>query len=95
MVVIRPLSGSLRELCTRFECASCGGPQADGFKERVEVGDDALIETVESMALLFREAPIGVNGFQEACGQRRVDTLEEFQEEETDRVPVRQQSIAA
>ena len=62
---IRPLSGSFRELCTRFERASCGGPQADGFKERIEVGDDALIETVESMALLFGEAAVGGDRFQE------------------------------
>ncbi|MGH9349963.1 MAG: hypothetical protein ACRD26_22145, partial [Vicinamibacterales bacterium] len=41
----RPLSGSLRELCTRFERASRGGSQADGLQEGVEVGDDALVET--------------------------------------------------
>jgi hypothetical protein len=85
----------LRELCTRFERVSRGGPQADGFKERIEVGDDALIQTVESMALLFREAAVGDNRFQEAGGQRRVDALEELQKEEADRVPVGQQSIAA
>ena len=78
-MVIKPLSGSLRELCTRFERGSSGGPQADGFEERIEVGDDALIETVESMAFLFREAAVGDDRFQGACSQRRVDALEEFQ----------------
>ena len=85
--LIRPLSGSLRELCTRFERASCGGPQANGLQERIEVDDDALIETVESMALFFREAAISGDGFQETRCQRRVDALEQFQEDEADRVP--------
>jgi uncharacterized protein YbjT (DUF2867 family) len=91
----RPLSGSLRELCTRFARASCGGPQADGFEERVEVADDALIQTVESMALLVGEAAVGRDRFQETCRQRCVDALEELQKEEANRVAVREQPIPA
>jgi hypothetical protein len=34
---------------------SCGRLQADRAQKRVEVGDDALIESVESVALIFRD----------------------------------------
>jgi hypothetical protein len=90
----RPLSGSLRELCTRFERGSCGGPQTDGLEEGVEVSDDALIETVEPMALLLGKTRIGSHGAEQSRGQRCVDALEEFQEEQANRVAVREQSIA-
>jgi hypothetical protein len=58
----RPLYGSLRELCTRYERGSRDGLQSDGVQERVEVGDDSLIQPVESMAFLLREAGIGGDG---------------------------------
>lgn len=58
------------------------------------MGDDAVIQTVEAMALLVGETVIGGDRFQEARGERRVDALEELQEEEADRVPVWQQAVA-
>jgi hypothetical protein len=48
------LSGSLRELCTRSARGSRGGPQADSVEQGIEVGDDALIETIEPVRLLER-----------------------------------------
>ena len=91
----RPLSGSLRELCTRFERASCGGPQADGLEQSIEVGCDALVETIEPMALLLGKAAVGRNRSQETSRERRVHALEELQKQETDRIAVWQESIAA
>lgn len=68
----------MRELCTRFERASRGRLQAEGLEECVQVSDDALIETVESMALVSREAPVSVNGVQETGGQERVEHSKSF-----------------
>ncbi len=31
-------------------CASCGGLQPDGLQERVEVGDNLLVQMIESIA---------------------------------------------
>jgi len=44
-----------------------------------------LIKTVEPMALLLCQARVGGDGSQEARGERRVDALEELEEEEIDR----------
>ena len=34
---------------------SCGSPQANRAQKRVEVGDDALVESIECVALLVGE----------------------------------------
>ena len=74
---------------------SCGSPQTDRTPEGVEVGDDALIESVESMALLFSEDGIGRDGSEETGRQRGVDAFEEFQKEDAQSIPMGQQAIAA
>ncbi|MGH9200543.1 MAG: hypothetical protein ACRD2A_04825 [Vicinamibacterales bacterium] len=59
----------MRELCTRFERASRGGPQADGLQESVEIPGNALVETIKAMALVLRKARVGGDWTQEAGGQ--------------------------
>jgi hypothetical protein len=54
-VVVRPLCGTVRELCTRFERASCGGLQPDGGDEGIEVTHHALVEAVEAITLVVGE----------------------------------------
>ena len=76
---VRPLSGSLRELCTRFAPASCGGPQADGFKERIEVSDDALIET----ELVDRAIRLTGQAFRRGCTRRGAAFLMSFDSRKT------------
>ena len=74
---------------------SCGHLETDGGKERVEIVDDALVERVELMAFLLMELGISGEGLEEPGRQRRVDALEEFEEHETDRVSVGEESISA
>ena len=59
----------------------------------VEIVDDALVEPVELKAFLLMDLRISGEGLEEPGRQRRVDALEEFEEHETDRVPVREESI--
>src|SRR5262249_28627345 len=56
---IRPLSGSFRELCTRFARASRGDFQSDGIEERVEVVPETLVEPIELVPLVVGESHVG------------------------------------
>ena len=67
--------------------------ETEGAPQRVEVGDEALIETVESVTAIVGHTPIGGDGAQQTRGQGRVDAFEEFQEEHADAVAVRQEPI--
>jgi hypothetical protein len=64
-------------------------------EEGVEVGDDALIQPVESMAFLFGETGIGGDWREEAGGERGVDAFEELQEDEADRIALGKEAIAS
>ena len=59
---------------------SCGSPQANRAQKRVEVGDDALIESIESVTPLFDEGGIGCDWWKQPGGQRGVEALEQCQE---------------
>src|SRR5579863_5693617 len=83
----------MRILYSLHAIASCGGPQADGAQQRVEVGDDALVESIESVALLFREEGIGCDWPKQPGGQRSVDALEQFREDDANLVALRLESI--
>ncbi len=69
---------------------SCGGPQADRAPQRVEVGDETLIESVELVTFLFGEMGISGDRPEQAGGEWGVDALEEFEKEDADAVAVRQ-----
>src|SRR5271166_2100711 len=73
---------------------SCGF-EADGLNELVEIVDDALVEAVELRSVLALEAGVGLDGREEAGGQRGVDAFEELQEDEADRVAVGKEPVAA
>ena len=62
---------------------SCGF-EADRADEGIEIIDDALVEAIELRSLLLVESSICANGAEKASGQRRIDALEELEEDETD-----------
>jgi hypothetical protein len=74
---------------------SRGGFDADGADESVEIVDDAVIEAIELGSLVWVEAAVAGHGVEEAGRERGVDALEEFQEDETDRVSLREKLISA
>jgi len=69
--------------------------EADGPYKRVEVIDDTLIEAVELRSFLLVDAGIRADGAEEAGGQWRVDAFEQLQEDETDRVTLWEELVAA
>ena len=73
---------------------SCGF-EADGADEGVEIIDDALIEAVELRSLLLIDLAICADGAEKAGGERRIDAFEQLQEDQADRIAVRQELIAA
>ena len=58
--------------------------EADRANESVEVIDDALIKAVELRPLLLVDSSIRADGAEKAGGKRRIDALEELQEDQTD-----------
>src|SRR5271166_623492 len=78
----------------RVWAGSCG-LEADGLNELVEIVDDALVEAVELGPVLAVEPGVGLDGREEAGGQRGVDAFEELQEDEADRVAVGKEPVAA
>ena len=73
--------------CCRFE--------SDSLDECVEVIDYAVVEAVELRSPLVSDSGIGADRVKKTRGQRGVDTLEQLQEDETDRVSLRQKLMAA
>src|SRR6266852_8471117 len=71
------------------------GFEPDGSDEGVEIVDDALIKAIELRSPLGLESGICIDGAEKACRERRIDAFEELQEHEADRVPVREELIAA
>src|ERR1700674_1702307 len=82
-----------RILYSLYAIVSCGSPQANRAQKGVEVGDDALVESIECVALLLGERGIGRNWPQQPGGQRGVDALEQFQEDDANPVALRSESI--
>src|SRR5271166_2433472 len=72
-----------------------GGFETDGVNERIEVIDDALIKAVELGSALVGELGVGSNRREKTGGQRGVDTLEKLEEDETDRIAVGEEPVAA
>ena len=69
--------------------------EAEGADEGVEVIDDALVEAIELRSLLLVDSGIRADGAEKGSGERRIDAFEEFQEDEADRISLREQLIAA
>ena len=70
------------------------GFEADCSDEGIEIVDDTLIEAVELRSPLGFEPGICFDGAEKACREWGIDAFEELQEDEADRVPVREQLIA-
>jgi hypothetical protein len=77
-----------------WRCESCGGPQANGGPQGVQVGGDALIESVELVTLLLSESRVRDHGTEQSRRERGVDALEELQKQDADAVALGQESMA-
>jgi hypothetical protein len=75
--------------------AESGGFEADRSDEGVEIVDDALIEAVELRSPLGFKPGICFDGAEKACREWRIDAFEELQEDEANRISLREQLIAA
>ena len=71
------------------------GFEADRSDQGVEIVDDALVEAVELRSPLGFEPSIRLDGAEEACREWGIDAFEELQEDEADRVSLREQLITA
>jgi hypothetical protein len=71
------------------------GFEADGLDQGVEIVDDALIEAIELRSPLGFEPGVCFDWTEKACRERGVDALEELEEDETNRVAVREEPITA
>ena len=69
--------------------------KAERADERVEIIDDALIEAIELRSLLLVDCSIRADGAEKGSGERRIHAFEEFQEDEADRISLREQLVAA
>ena len=68
--------------------------EAHRANELVEIVDDALVETVELGLLVGVYASIAFDRAEDAGGKGSVDPLEEFEEDQADRISAREQLIA-
>jgi hypothetical protein len=71
------------------------GFETDGSDEGIEIINDALIETIELRSPLGFEPNVCFNGAEKACREWGIDSFEELQEDEADRVSVREELISA
>jgi hypothetical protein len=73
---------------------SCGF-EADGANGGIEIIDNALIEAIKLRPPLGLKPCVCFDGAEKTCGEWRVDTFEELQEDEANRVSLREQLITA
>jgi hypothetical protein len=71
------------------------GLEADGANEGIEIIDNALIEAIKLRSPLGLKSGVCFDAAEKACGEWRVDAFEELKEDEANRVPLREQLIAA
>jgi len=69
--------------------------EADGSDEGIEIVDEALIQAIELRSPLGFEPGICFDGAEKACREWGVNAFEELQEDEADRVPLREELIAS
>jgi hypothetical protein len=73
----------------------CFEVESHGANESVQVVGDTLVEAVELGAPVMLETSIGSEWIEETGGQRGVDSLEEFEEDQGDGIALRGKLIAA
>ena len=74
---------------------SCSGFEADGPEECIKIIDDPVVEAVELGSPLVGDSGIGAGRAEETRSQRGVDSFEQLQEQQADRVTLRGELIAA
>jgi hypothetical protein len=72
-----------------------GGFETDGSDEGIEIVDDTLIEAIELRSPLGFEPGICFDGVEKARREWGIGAFEELQEEEADRVALREELIAS
>jgi hypothetical protein len=72
----------------------CGFSEAHRANELIEIVNDTLVETVELGSLVAVKVGIAFDWTEDARGKRGVDALEEFEEDQADRVALREQVVA-
>jgi hypothetical protein len=73
---------------------SCGF-EADGANEGIEIIDNVLVEAIKLGSPLGLKPCVCFDGAEKTCGEWGVDAFEELQEDEADRVALREQLITA
>ena len=74
---------------------SGGGFEADSLYQHTEVINNALVKAIDLRPALLLQLAIAWNGAKQSGGKRSVDALEEFEEDERDRVAAWQQAVSA
>ena len=77
-----------------FGGRSGGFFEADSVNKVVEIVDNALVEAVELRSFIGLEVDIAFDRAEDAGGKGSVDPLEQFEEDQTDRVSAWEQLIA-
>ena len=72
-----------------------GEGEADGSQEMVEGVGKTLVKAVKRRALGVGEGLVGGNRVEESSGQRSIDAVEEFEEDQADRISFGRQAVAA
>ena len=72
-----------------------GEYETDGSQEMVEGVGEALVKAVERRALRVGEGSVSGDRVKESSGERSVDAMEEFQENQTYRISLGRQTVAA
>ena len=77
-----------------FECGSCCF-ETDGLDEEIKIVDDALVKAVEWRSPFGFEPSVWFDRTEKACRERRINPFEQLEKDKADRVPVREELIAA
>jgi hypothetical protein len=72
-----------------------GECEAEGSQEMVEGVGNALVSAVERRAPAVGEGLVSGDRVEESSGERSVDAVEEFQEDQADRISLGRQTVAA
>ena len=85
---MRRLTGILFPL-RRVSC----GFETDGKQQFIEIVHDTLVEAVQ-LGLLGFQLRVTAEGAQQTGSKRGIDALEQLQEDEADRISLRQEAVA-
>jgi hypothetical protein len=90
--MFRPLWGINGDFVLVDGCGEC---KPDGSQEMAEGVGEALVKAVQRRAPMLGEGLVSGDRVEESSDQRSVDPVEEFQEDQTHRVSLGRQTVAA